>query len=1257
MGVTLKVPGFSSGGQQSSDDTAQLLSPHSPISPTTSRWSAKNSPGSQQSHESPEMLSRRTRAPSAHLTTTTLKVEGMTCGACTSAVESGFKDVDGVGSVSVSLVMERAVVMHDDNKISAEQIREIIEDRGFDAEVLSSDSDKNVGLGIIDESEEEDIEEEGAEQDSGFMATTVKVGGMTCGACTSAVEGAFKDVSGIKNFSISLLSERAVLEHDPKIITAEQIAETIEDTGFDAEVVESKPSAPAVTRTKTRRSSKKDQLFQTIVAIGGMTCGACTSAVEGGFEDADGVVQFNISLLAERAVVLHDPTRITAEQIAEIIEDRGFEAKVLSSREEGSRSRQASNTVELKLFGVTTPSAAASLEQLLRKRKGSKAVKINYQTGRASVSYNPTQTGLRAIVETIEHEGFNALTAENDDNNAQLESLAKTKEIQQWSRGFRISLAFAVPVFLTSMIIPMFLPFLDYGSYQIPFIPGLWLGDIICLLLTIPVQFGIGKRFYVSAFRSLRHASPTMDVLVVLGTSAAFFFSCAAMLVSIITPPHSRPATTFDTSTMLITFIMLGRFLENRAKGQTSKALSRLMSLAPSTAVIYADPIAAMKAAEEWDAASSDEADKDEKRDSVKESAGSAIEEKTVPTELIEVGDIVVLKPGDKIPADGTVIRGESYVNESMVTGEAMPILKSRGKLLMAGTVNGAGRLDFKVTRAGRDTQLSQIVRLVQEAQTSRAPIQRMADVVAGYFVPIIITLGLATFTAWMVLSHILPTPPKIFTDEASGGSIMVCVKLCIAVIVFACPCALGLATPTAVMVGTGVGAEQGILIKGGATLEMATKVNHIVLDKTGTLTMGKMSVSKADIQSKEWTADAARLRLWWTLIGLAEMNSEHPIARCIANAARAHLGLGPDGTLDGTVGDFASTVGKGISANVEAAISPQRKRYNVLVGNAAFLRAQGVILPFSEDEENDPNAFAEDTSDAIASSKKSQSAGTTTIHTAIDKTYTGSLSLSDILKPSAAAAIAALHRMNITTSIVTGDQASTAHHVAALLNISPSNVHAGVLPSGKRTIIEDLQAAGNCVAMVGDGINDSPALATASVGISLASGTDVAIEAADIVLMRPNDLLDIPASLQLSRSIFRRIKLNLIWACVYNAIGLPIAMGFLLPWGISLPPMAAGAAMACSSVTVVVSSLLLKRWRRPRWLRDAEVLELDVDLKDVAAGLGDAFAADPSSASKSWMTGLVNRFKGFRFGRAAAKKVDVENRGAYVPLRRFDEV
>lgn len=1158
------------------------------------------------------------------MATTTLKVGGMTCGACTSAVESGFQGVEGAGNVSVSLVMERAVVQHDPTKLSAEQIQEIIEDRGFDAEVLSTDLPQSAAASG-----------EGDAAAEGLVTTTLSVGGMTCGACTSAVEGAFKGVEGVKHFSISLLSERAVIEHDPGMLSPEKLAEMIEDTGFDAKVLETKQ---ALAQAQSQGSGKRGNALTTTVAIEGMTCGACTSAVEAGFKDVDGMLQFNISLLAERAVITHDHRKLSAERIAEIIEERGFDAKILSS-EDAVQASSGSVTQQLKIYGLTDAKSAEELESILKALPGVSTVSISFSTSRATITHNSAVIGLRSIVEAVEAAGYNALVADSDDNNAQLESLAKTKEIQEWRRAFKISASFAIPVFLISMIIPMFLPFMDFGSCQI--IHGLWLGDVLCLILTIPVQFGIGKRFYKSAYKSLKHGSPTMDVLVVLGTSAAFFFSVAAMLVSFCTPPHSKPATVFDTSTMLITFITLGRYLENRAKGQTSKALSRLMSLAPSMATIYADPIAAAKAAEEWD--EDEKAVRDESATN-----GNSSEERLIPTELIEVGDIVILKPGDKIPADGTVTRGESYVDESMVTGEAMPILKKKGHGLMAGTVNGAGRVDFIVSRAGRDTQLSQIVRLVQEAQTTRAPIQRLADLVAGYFVPVIITLGLATFVAWMVLSHALPNPPKVFLDHASGGRLMVCVKLCISVIVFACPCALGLSTPTAVMVGTGVGAEQGILVKGGAALEMATKITHVVLDKTGTLTVGKMSVSQTDIRGG-WTNSKPKERLWWTLIGLAEMSSEHPIARAVVAAAKDNLGLGADGALDGSAGDFEATVGKGISADVEAAISPEQKRYRVFIGNAAFLRSQGVDVPASSEEVSASTSDAEDT-EGLGST------GMTTIYTAIDNVFTGTISLSDTLKSTARATIRALQRLGVSASIVTGDQIAPALAVAKAVGIPESNVYASATPSTKQEIVEELQRSvaqggqGHVVAMVGDGINDSPALATAAVGISLASGTDIAMEAASIVLMTPNDLLSIPASLHLSQTIFRRIKLNLLWACGYNVIGLPFAMGFFLPWGLSLHPMAAGAAMACSSVSVVGSSLALRWWRRPRWMS----LE---NLDPAAAAFEAAAEGKTIKPPRGVVSSLVAWVKGLK-GLWTERKREREEAGyTPVPLRDMGDV
>lgn len=1119
--------------------------------------------------------------------------------------------------------MERAVVMHDPSRITADEIQQIIEDRGFDAEVLSTDLPSPRiprGTPPYDAADDEEQGMEKEEAEDAYQQTTVAIEGMTCGACTSAVEGGFKDVPGVKNFSISLLSERAVIDHDADILPAGRIAEIIEDRGFGATVVESTQVKPE--KRERRRRTLRPSAATTTLAIEGMTCGACTSAVEAGFKNVNGILRFNISLLAERAVITHDPTKVSADKLAEIIEGRGFGASVVSTTFDVADHATAASTAQFKIYGNLDAAAATGLENKVNALPGVDSAKLALSTSRLTVTHRPNITGLRVIVEAVEDLGYNALVADSDDNNAQLESLAKTREIAEWKRAFRVSLSFATPVFLLSMIVPMFFPYIDFGAISI--LPGLYIGDILCMLLTIPVQFGIGKRFYISAYKSIKHGSPTMDVLVVLGTSCAFFFSVFAMIVSILVPPHTRPSTIFDTSTMLLTFIALGRFLENRAKGQTSKALSRLMSLAPSMATIYADPIAAEKAAENW-AKTSAQGESKSGQD------GNAAEEKVIPTELIQVGDIVILRPGDKIPADGILVRGETYVDESMVTGEAMPVQKEKGSNLIGGTVNGHGRVDFRVTRAGRDTQLSQIVKLVQDAQTTRAPIQRLADTLAGIFVPTILILGFLTFSVWMVLSHVLPNPPKIFLEEASGGKIMVCVKLCISVIVFACPCALGLATPTAVMVGTGVGAENGILVKGGAALETTTKVSHVVLDKTGTITYGRMSVSQAK-PTLIWQDSDWRRSLWWTLVGLAEMGSEHPVGKAVLAAARKESGLGSDGTLNGSVGDFVAVVGKGISANVEPATSNQRTRHKVLVGNLGFLREYKVTVPQEALEGSEAQMGFK--------GSNARQAGLTIIYVAIDGQYAGHLCLSDTIKEGAAAAISVLHRMGVKTAIVTGDQRRTALAVAKVVGIAEENVYAGVSPDQKQAIVRKLQAQGEVVAMVGDGINDSPALATADVGIAMSSGTDVAMEAADVVLMRPDNLMDIAAALHLARSIFRRIMMNLAWACMYNLVGLPFAMGFFLPLGWHIHPMAAGGAMALSSVSVVASSLLLKFWRRPRFMDDA--------LRDESTGLGGR-ARGVLDGPWRLVRELAGRVTGRRLG-LGKQKLD-----GYVPLATLD--
>jgi Cu+-exporting ATPase len=1146
-----------------------------------------------------------------HMATTTLKVEGMTCGACTSAVESAFSGVDGAGEVSVSLVMGRAVVHHDPTTLSPSQVATLVEDKGFDAEVLSTDmpqiTDDGSGLPTT-------------------SVTTIAIEGMTCGACTSAVEGGLTNVPGIQSVNVSLLSERAVVEHDASVVPAAQIAEIIEDRGFGATVLDTQLNQP----TDGQDTATQSQNMSTTVAIEGMTCGACTSSVTNAFSSVEGIVQFDISLLAERAVVVHDPQMLPADKIASMIEDVGFDARIVSSTPQTGVVSKSSKPLRLTIYGLQDTVSAIALEELLLQRAGINSASIDFITSRATILHNPAVIGIRSVVEAIEEAGYNALLTESDDNNAQLESLAKTKEIQEWKRAFFTSLSFAVPVTLITMIFPMCIPFLDFGSTRL--FPGLYLGDVIALGLTLPIQFGVGNRFYKSSFKSLKHGAPTMDVLVMLGTSAAFFFSVFTMLVAIFGREHERPSTVFDTSTMLITFITLGRWLENRAKGQTSKALSRLMSLAPSMATIYEDPIAAEKSAEEWN----EKGD----REPASQTANTGL--RSVPTELLQVGDIILLRPGDKVSADGVVIRGTSYLDESMITGEAIPINKKKGSAVIAGTVNGAGSLDFKVTRAGSDTQLSQIIKLVQDAQTSRAPIQRMADIVAGYFVPIIIALGLFTFTGWMILSHVLPHPPKIFISPSNGGKVMVCLKLCISVIVFACPCALGLSTPTAVMVGTGVGAEHGILVKGGAALEAATKINHIVLDKTGTLTEGKMSVAEAKLEPT-WTSNDWRRKLWWQIVGLAETNSEHPVARAIVMAAKKESGVESEDPLDGSIGTFDVVVGKGISATVEPTSAVERTRYRVLLGNAVFLRGNGVTVPES--------ANIEGTDESIVSSKSDESAGFTQIHVAIDGHYTGTISLRDALKATSVAAVAALKKMGMNISLVTGDTYAAALSVARAVGIPSDAIKAGVSPNEKKEIVESFQADGDRVAMVGDGINDSPALATAVIGIALASGTDVAMEAADIVIMRSDDLLAVPAGLSLARTIFNRIKLNLVWACVYNIIGLPFAMGIFLPFGgIALPPMAAGAAMALSSVSVVGSSLLLKFWQRPKWMNVARLeKEVEMGLVQSRKGLWKENLVYGSAGAVSLVRTVLAKTV---FGKRSAQAREEEG---YVPLQTVE--
>ncbi|KAG0055127.1 hypothetical protein BGZ83_009539 [Gryganskiella cystojenkinii] len=1045
---------------------------------------------------------------------------------------------------------------------------------------------------------------------------TLPVIGMTCMSCVNAITSVLTSSPGIRHVQVSLKDNQAVVEFDPSEIQPSQIKEAIEDCGFDvpldtASVDALSPTTMAATpspapnflnpSTNARymssprtpipskytpttpagssATSKKNQdplasahsnlskaldppsqpSFKSAqLSIQGMTCASCVASIEKMLVDAPGLISIKVALLAERATIEYVEGLTSPRQIADMIDDMGFEASPIIEKRK--------DLVDLQVYGMTCASCVNSIESELRKTPGILSVSVSLTLQAAKVEYDNQVLGVRDIVEKIQDMGFDALLSDRS-HNAQLESLGRTKEIAEWRRSLIVSFSFAFPVFVLSMIFPMF----SWGRaiYNVHLFFGIVLGDVLTCFMTIPVQFGVGMRFMSSAYKSLKHGVATMDVLVSLGTLSAFTFSTFSMLYSMFDPMHHPASVFFDTSSMLITFVTFGRYLENMAKGQTSAALSKLMCLTPSTCTIYIiDP-----------------------------NTGARTGEKKIASDLVQKGDLIKVIPGDKIPTDGVVVSGQSTVDESMITGEVEPINKTVGSSVIGGTVNGLGTFDMEAVRVGSETALAQIVQLVEDAQTSKAPIQAYADMIAGYFVPTVILMAILTFVVWMIISHTMVPErlPGMFSHEPS--KFVACLKLCISVIVVACPCALGLSTPTAVMVGTGVGAQHGILIKSGDALEAAHRATKIVFDKTGTLTHGKLvvaswnlykpsgpgsppnvsaatfasatetSIKAEDHTDQSWTTEVMNERQFFTIVGAAESMSEHPLGQSIGLFVKERLHLS---SFDASVTEFLSSTGQGIQCTVTVAstspayVKDSKNQYKVAIGNRAWLLHHKIRLPTG----------------LAADQNTQERAGRTTVLIAMNDIFVGFISLSDTIKPEAARTVAKLQQMGIQVAMVTGDQRLVAEVIAAECGIT--EVHAGVSPNGKTTIITKMQQEEkHVVAMIGDGINDSPALAQSDLGVALVSGTDIAMEAADMVLMR-GDLTDVVAAVHLCRTIFRRIRYNFAWACVYNLLGVPFAMGFFLPWGYHLHPMMAGLLMAFSSVSVVVSSLLLNFWRKP---------------------------------------------------------------------------
>ncbi len=812
----------------------------------------------------------------------------------------------------------------------------------------------------------------------------------------------------------------------------------------------------------------------------GMTCANCVKSVERNAKKVDGVSDAVVNFASEKVTVTYDPaavdSRALTQQVIERVKKAGYEIPTAE--------------LELPLLGMTCANCASTIERKLNTVVGVLEAAVNYASEKATVRYAIgvlTRADLVAAVQQAGYDVVDPLGEGADGTAADAEAEARAREIRhQWTR-FIVGVIFSLPLFLFSMARDFNL----VGHWA----HATWTNWVLLALAT-PVQFYVGWDYYDGAAKSLRNGSANMDVLVAMGSTVAYVYSLAVLLADTFWNSSALGEHVyFETSAVIITLIVLGKLLEARAKGHTSEAIKKLIGLQPKTARIDRDGV-----------------------------------EIDLPISQVTVGDLVLVRPGEKIPVDGVVVDGRSAVDESMITGESLPVAKKVGDPVIGATMNKQGFLKFEATRVGRETALAQIIRLVEQAQGSKAPIQRIVDQVSAYFVPAVIVFALVTFAIW----------------QLSGAGFVPALIRLTAVLVIACPCAMGLATPTSIMVGVGKGAEQGILFKNSAALEQAEKLTAIVLDKTGTITRGEPEVTDLVLSHESRFGPDDLLRL----AASAERGSEHPLGEAIVRSAQKK-GLALE-----TPQAFAAVAGHGISADVAG--------HRVLLGNLRLMQAENVHLNGLEQK-------------AEALQKEAKTA----MWLAVDGEANGLIAVADTIKDGSAEAVAALNQLGLTVVMMTGDNEATARAIAREVGID--RVFAEVLPADKAGFVESLQKEGYRVAMVGDGINDAPALAQADVGIAIGTGTDVAMETADVTLMR-GDLRSVPQAIRLSRATMRNIKQNLAWAFGYNVALLPIAAGVLAPFTFApqflrqLHPILAAGAMAFSSISVVTNSLRLRK-------------------------------------------------------------------------------
>ncbi|CAK7312872.1 Copper-transporting ATPase 1 [Vulpes lagopus] len=1172
-----------------------------------------------------------------------MKIEGMTCHSCTSTIEGKIGKLQGVQRIKVSLDNQEATIVYQPHLITIEEIKKQIEAVGFPAFIKKQP--KYLKLGAIDIERLKNTpvkSSEGSQQRSPSYTSdstvTFIIDGMHCKSCVLNIESALSTLQYVSSIVVSLENRSAIVKYDASLVTPETLRKAIEaispgqyrvSIASEVESTSNSPSSSPLQKIPLNIISHP-LTQETVINIDGMTCNSCVQSIEGVISKKEGVKSIRVSLANGNGTVEYDPLLTSPETLREAIEDMGFDAalsgiySVLVAlmagkaevrynpaviqppmiaefiRELGFGATMIENAdevdgvLELVVRGMTCASCVHKIESILTKHRGIFYCSVALATNKAHIKYDPEIIGPRDIIHMVESLGFEASLVKKDRSASHLDH---KREIRQWRRSFLVSLFFCIPVMglmIYMMVMDHHLAILHHNQnmsqeeminihssmfLERQILPGLSIMNLLSFLLCVPVQFFGGWYFYIQAYKALKHKTANMDVLIVLATTIAFAYSLVILLVAMYERANVNPITFFDTPPMLFVFIALGRWLEHIAKGKTSEALAKLISLQATEATIV-----------------------------TLDSDNILLSEEQVDVELVQRGDIIKVVPGGKFPVDGRVIEGHSMVDESLITGEAMPVAKKSGSTVIAGSINQNGSLLIRATHVGAETTLSQIVKLVEEAQTSKAPIQQFADKLSGYFVPFIVIISIATLLVWIIIGflnfEIVETYFPGYNRSISRTETIIrfAFQASITVLCIACPCSLGLATPTAVMVGTGVGAQNGILIKGGEPLEMAHKVKVVVFDKTGTITHGTPVVNQVKILVESNRISRNKIL---AIVGTAESNSEHPLGAAITKYCKQEL----DTETLGTCVDFQVVPGCGISCkviNIEGLLHKDNwkieenniknaslvqiganneqsstsssmiidaqlsntlnaQQYRVLIGNREWMIRNGLVINNDVDD----------------SMTEHERKGRTAVLVAVDDELCGLIAIADTVKPEAELAVHILKSMGLEVVLMTGDNSKTARSIASQVGIT--KVFAEVLPSHKVAKVKQLQEEGKWVAMVGDGINDSPALAMANVGIAIGTGTDVALEAADVVLIR-NDLLDVVASIDLSRKTVKRIRINFVFALIYNLVGIPIAAGVFMPIGLVLQPWMGSAAMAASSVSVVLSSLFLKLYRKPTY-------------------------------------------------------------------------